>query len=488
MHRYFGNQRSIFDNWQKYSGGNCLNKYSRLKLEIEEEIDAFNQKTHKNFYQEWDKINKKIIRKNSEIKDCVENRHISNDLYAVHAIKSFRQRCPKPNAPTCSNSSPSQAIKSPDLKKTVTERSCKAGKGCNKAIAVTELEKGKSQSKAPEGDSKTISFPGPDSKHQRQNNSIGQEPGNTDIISQPQPSVARSYSHVVAELKEPEQIDNGDSTASSREKAPAQRLSVIEPSKENTFETPPGDQHLQTVTAVESDTGASSQVRVSGENIPQSKIPLDETHGANTTSQQSNDVTVSRGKDGDDQTVATNTHGPESAAEGASLHHNHLNGYRISASTGDLSSASAELDTRNDNHTGNVTTNSESPPVKTPCTEASSDQASGSETLCYKRDDNELDISTGYILDKVHKTFDAIPNKEHVIKASAPMGIVLLLGLLFKYTPLWRVLTKKNRKKGASINQELHSVLQEPSIMDEERSIPFSYGAFEYSTFDQNVY
>ncbi|VUZ99982.1 PIR protein, partial [Plasmodium vivax] len=56
------------------------------------------------------------------------------------------------------------------------------------------------------------------------------------------------------------------------------------------------------------------------------------------------------------------------------------------------------------------------------------------------------------------------------------------------FTPLWRVLTKKNRKIGAVINEELNSVLQEPSIMDDERSIPFSYGAFEYSSFDQNVY
>ncbi|VVA00192.1 PIR protein [Plasmodium vivax] len=390
--------------------------------------------------------------------------------------------------PNCRNSSPSQVMKSPVSKKNVSEESCKASKGCNKAITATELEKGKSKSRSPEGDPKTIESPRADPKHQHQKDSIGQEPGNAKIISQAQPSAAHSDSHVVTDIKEREQIYNRDSTSSSREKALAQRLSVIEPSKENTFETPPIGQPLQPVTAVESYTGDSSQVRVLDEITPQSKIPLDETHGANTTSQQSNDVTVSRGKDGDGQTVATNTHGPESAAQGASLHHNHLNGYRISASTGDLSSASAELDTRNDNHTGNVTTNSESPPVKTPCTEASSDQASGSETLCYKRDDNELDISTGYILDKVHKIFDAIPNKEHVIKASAPMGIVMLLGLLFKYTPLWRALTKKNSKKGASINQELHSVLQEPSIMDEERSIPFSYGAFQYSSFDQNSY
>ncbi|VVA00193.1 PIR protein [Plasmodium vivax] len=355
---------------------NCISDYYKIKIEIEKDIEDFNKRRHNDFYKKWIKLYDKIIQKNNEIKHCVNKGHVTTHLINLDNIKNFTSKCPKRDAPTCRNSSPSQVMKSPVSKKNVSEESCKASKGCNKAITATELEKGKSKSRSPEGDPKTIESP------------------------------------------------RADSTSSSREKALAQRLSVIEPSKENTFETPPIGQPLQPVTAVESYTGDSSQVRVLDEITPQSKIPLDETHGANTTSQQSNDVTVSRGKDGDGQTVATNTHGPESAAQGASLHHNHLNGYRISASTGDLSSASAELDTRNDNHTGNVTdlrsasaeldtrndnhtgnvtTNSESPPVKTPCTEASSDQASGSETLCYKRDDNELDISTGYILDKVHK-------------------------------------------------------------------------------------
>ncbi|CAG9473017.1 unnamed protein product [Plasmodium vivax] len=69
-----------------------------------------------------------------------------------------------------------------------------------------------------------------------------------------------------------------------------------------------------------------------------------------------------------------------------------------------------------------------------------------------------------------------LENQGHMINASIPMGIVLLLNFFLK------VLTKKNMNKGAGINQELHSVLQEPSIMDEERSIPFSYSAFEYSS------
>ncbi|VVA00336.1 PIR protein, partial [Plasmodium vivax] len=75
-----------------------------------------------------------------------------------------------------------------------------------------------------------------------------------------------------------------------------------------------------------------------------------------------------------------------------------------------------------------------------------------------------------------------IKNKENVIKTSIPMGIVLLLSLLFKYTPLWRILTKRNRNKRSHMNEKLQRVLQQPSIGNEERSIPFSYSAFEYSS------
>ncbi|VUZ99985.1 PIR protein [Plasmodium vivax] len=125
----------------------------------------------------------------------------------------------------------------------------------------------------------------------------------------------------------------------------------------------------------------------------------------------------------------------------------------------------------------------------------SHDHTHDSEGLCIEGKCNEAQNAeitsdnNNDILGTLSHVFEVIQeNKDNMIKASAPMGIVLLLTLIFKYTPLWRVLTKKNGKKGAGIIEELNSVVQEPSIMDDERSIPFSYGAFEYSSFDQNVY
>ncbi|KMZ76564.1 hypothetical protein PVIIG_06341 [Plasmodium vivax India VII] len=53
-------------------------------------------------------------------------------------------------------------------------------------------------------------------------------------------------------------------------------------------------------------------------------------------------------------------------------------------------------------------------------------------TTCTETQSSELNDVNGNKLDVFSRIFEAISNKEHVIKASAPMGIVLLLGLLFK--------------------------------------------------------
>ncbi|KMZ95209.1 hypothetical protein PVMG_05127 [Plasmodium vivax Mauritania I] len=125
----------------------------------------------------------------------------------------------------------------------------------------------------------------------------------------------------------------------------------------------------------------------------------------------------------------------------------------------------------------------QNPDHKTTCREGATTSENDNGTPCNSENDSGLVTDKDNKSDFFGKTFEVISNKDHIIQASAPMGIVLLLSLLFKYTPLWKVLTKKNKKKPAEMNQELHSVLQEPSTMDDERSIPFSYGAFEYSSY-----
>ncbi|VUZ99914.1 PIR protein [Plasmodium vivax] len=124
-------------------------------------------------------------------------------------------------------------------------------------------------------------------------------------------------------------------------------------------------------------------------------------------------------------------------------------------------------------------TSDQNPDQNSPLNANTSDGQDSSATPLETKDSKGDDSSTE-IFNQIFSTIQQ--NKENVINTSIPMGIVLLLSLLFKYTPLWRILTKRNRKKQSHMNEKLQRVLQQPSIGSGERSVPFSYSAFEYSS------
>ncbi|SCA60660.1 Vir protein [Plasmodium vivax] len=475
MDRNLGIYRSSFYNWKKYNGGHCYNKYSTTISEIEEKIDKFNKVQHQNFYHEWKKLNNIIKQKNNEIKGCIAEGHISYDLYAVDTINNFSIRCRNPKAHTCSNNPTSHIKESSSLKKTVTERSCISGKGCNKETATKREEKPKLQPGVPAGNPKRISSSRLQHKDQRPQVPTGNEPINT------------------------------------RKK----HLALSESSKVNAEETHPKDLIVPAAINNESATGHSSEVMDSGKNTIQVKLPGDEAFDGNPPGQQHISDKVLLRNDSNDQAVASNIRDTTLTTEGVSLGENpsDRNHVEVSAKAGDLVSATAsehhgeetatetvsgdestinsagsELKNFSDENSSNADTNTENFPDKNLCSEEYSDKFLSTDTPCNVEKGSELVSDNDNELDIFGKILVAISNKDHIIQASIPIGIVLLLGLLFKYTSLWRILTKKKRKEPVDMNEELHSVLQEPSIMDEERSIPFSYGAFEHSTFDENTY
>ncbi|VVA00179.1 PIR protein [Plasmodium vivax] len=72
--------------------------------------------------------------------------------------------------------------------------------------------------------------------------------------------------------------------------------------------------------------------------------------------------------------------------------------------------------------------------------------------------------------------------KKYIINTVVPLIIILLLILLMKYKALRIIFTKIKRKKQNDMNEKLQRVLQQPSNGSEQRRIPFSYSAFEYSS------
>ncbi|SCA82160.1 VIR protein [Plasmodium vivax] len=508
MDRYSKTHRSIYLKWKKLEDSKCLNKYSNIITEIEEQIDNFNKIQHTNFYQEWKKLNKIIKDRNNEIKDCIAKGHLSNDLYVVDKINNFSIRCPNHNAPTCSNNPAPHLRESPSIKVTRVKGSCTPGKNCNKEAAAKREEKSRLQSGVSLGNPKRTSSPRLNTKDERPQHPTEKEPIDTSLISQVQP-ITTHTAPLVAEVKVSEDKVHQDSITPEPDEARKKLLDVSESSKVNAEETPLKDPLVQTVINNVSATGHSSGVVDSSNNTVQVKLPGNQSFDGNLPGQQHIGDQVPIRNDGNDQAVASIILDTPFMAAGVSLGENpsDRNHADVSAKGVDLDNATfseklgeetatetvsgdvstinregSEIKNSSDGNFSNDDTDSDDSPDPNFYAEGSSDKALSSSVPYNAENSSGLVADNGNKSDILGKIFDAISNKNHIIQASAPMGIVMLLGLLFKYTPLWRVLTKKNRKKGAGIIEELNSVLQEPSIMDDERSIPFSYGAFEYSS------
>ncbi|CAI7721813.1 hypothetical protein, conserved [Plasmodium vivax] len=95
----------------------------------------------------------------------------------------------------------------------------------------------------------------------------------------------------------------------------------------------------------------------------------------------------------------------------------------------------------------------------------------------------EVRVPTGdnYHLNNISENDDVIPYQKYIINGLLPLVFIILLTLLIKFTPLGTLFTKKKRRKQKQMNEKLQRVLSEPSAT-RERSVPFSYSAFEYST------
>ncbi|SCA82221.1 VIR protein [Plasmodium vivax] len=508
MDRRFGKYRSSYLNWQKHNDGYCLNKYSAIITEIEEKIDNFNKSHHKNFYQEWKKLNQIIKHRNDDIKDCIAKGHIRNNLYALDTIKRFNIRCPKPNASTCSNNPAPHVRESPSIKVTRFEGSCPKGKDCNKETAAKREEKSKLQSGFSAGEPKRISSPSLHPKDQHEKHPTEKKTIDTRVTSQVQPSNTH-IATLVAEAEVSGDKVHLDSITSEQDEARKEHLTVSVSSKVNAEETPPEDHLAQTAINYESATGHSSGVVDSSKNTAQVKLPGNQSFDGNLPGQQHISDHVLPRNDGNDQAVSSNIRDTTFMPAGVSLDKKASDSVHVDASSRGVDSISAtsleqprkettlervsgdvstiniagfDINNTSEGNSSNSDTDSVDSPDQTFYTEGSSDKALSSSVPYNAENGSGLVADNGNKSDILGKIFEATSNKDHIIKASAPMGIVMLLGLLFKYTPLWRVLTKNNRKKGAGIIEELNSVVQEPSIMDDERSIPFSYGAFEYSS------
>ncbi|KMZ95195.1 hypothetical protein PVMG_05113 [Plasmodium vivax Mauritania I] len=492
--------------YKKYNDGPCMNNYANIKSDILQRIDNFEKTPHARFYQEWDQLNKYIIEKDKELSECYKKGYVNSKLNDDDTIKNFKSRCNRDR--TCNNRA--TAATKPTITKVPAQRTCKGSKGCkNESPPTVDI---KSKSKLSSGAANPQSSERNVSQEQGQNQADGQKPRQERVVLQPQTSIMPSGISVGTHDEAFQKIVNHHSTTSGMVETQKQQLNVSVPSVISELGSPPSDHSSHCVSRKTSDlTCTPLRKNLDAKDIQNNQHngnPLDTNQPG---SQDSVSEIVAQGT-GDNQDIIRETAPNLSPTE--STPHSVQRGDEDSLptttdrgststvasdreNTGTEEDSSAYLDSSpsSDAGTKGVTDVDTSKYVGAPDGESKSvkdyhDHPPGSEHSCTEPHCRAEQVGelTDDQSDIFGKVINAIQRNPQIIKTSMPIGIALLLGLLFKYTPLWRVLTKKNRKKGASINEELNSVLQEPSIMDDERSIPFSYDAFEYSTFDQNSY
>ncbi|CAI7718644.1 hypothetical protein, conserved [Plasmodium vivax] len=491
MSRNFGRSSSLLEHIKQIQKLECTQKYFAALKEIEQKIRLFKSRKSTNF-NEWNRINKFILDKNNAIKYCVTNNYVSVDFYEDPDIKSFSEICTSDRK--C-NFNKTQAKKTFEPK-AVKKGTCTGETNCEKPILSARAEKITPKTRSAERKSVTISLPGPDLKDQRQNATAEQESQSVNVNTQPQHSTANSVHSVSPNVEVPEQTANPDSRSSGPEEVQKHFSDVSDPPNEDKLGTEPRNGPLQTTFIQESNPSYSSQEKGTDENVHQIKLPTDDQANVDLVVQKENLVAP---------LPSAHIHDAVSDVEGDHSDGNSDNGVSTSVSYNGLdrvngtslgqppdevptsadTTDSVQFDSKGvrDADTGKLVTDGEHAHVKALCNEIPGTQAIHNGDSCIKEQDNELVLNNGGDLGIFSNIFQVIQrNKDNMTNASIPIGIVLLLSLLFKYTPLWKVLTKKNKKKPAEMNQELHSVLQEPSILDEERSIAFSYGAFKYSS------
>ncbi|KMZ96136.1 hypothetical protein PVNG_06032 [Plasmodium vivax North Korean] len=492
--------------YQKHDSASCMNTYSKLKDDIYQRIDRFNNDMHTNIYNEWHELYKYINAKNASIKHCVDDRYINSDFSKDDKINNFKS--------ICDNKRICRINKNPPLKKTGTVEPCRKGKNC-KTVTAETTGKGKLRPELDGQPSKAPRLQRPKAQETSRENAGGEGSNKQSEVLPDQSGVKNLPNSIRSKDGEPASVSDKQYSASVQGSISPQALPDIGGTPPLELNLQAEDSPSQSTPAGESHAGSILRVSYSGESLPQSNLSVDQPLDANPRNTQTHQGGGVENQDHSHENLVTQLSVRASPLVSISASEkldnegsvDRDNNRQDNNDVTNILQAASPLDTRNEDvviasaeggSSGGPSFNREADvdqgvPDAVNDREIKNGQERGSEHICNgipcnAENGNGLDTGNGNKSDILGKFFEAISDKDHIIQASAPMGIVLLLGLLFKYTPLWRGLTKKNRKKGAGINEELNNVLQEPSIMDDERSIPFSYGAFEYSTFDQNVY
>ncbi|EDL42723.1 variable surface protein Vir18-like [Plasmodium vivax] len=465
----------VTDMYQKLYGPTCTSDYIKTKTEIEHKIDKFNYSDPKNYCRNCHEIRKNITEKSKQLQHCYRLSGF-HPIESIYRIKEFINKCPDP--PKCKN----PVVPPPNRpvpEKQTNKDPCRGDAKCKPKTVPAKEQKAKSPG---------LVSRNPKSRSPEVQNSLERNIG--------------SSKEKVNSLKEPQTTPSTGSlgTQDDRSKSIVRQSSV----NPETISRDTGDSH----------SSSSSQVEDIKKGISAADQPGGQNAGCNQHQDQCVRAQINQGLIDDNKEAAAANSVNGSIVDKSTLGEEHVDGQHPSRiqDTSGITTPSNNLASGDEflvpqggigtggdgghNHDASHSPNSDHIDVlRVNTADGESSGIEGSHSLrvvsdvlcngdsCITGQGDELTDDVGDksgIFNKIFSTIQA--NKDNVINTSIPMGIVLLLSLLFKYTPLWRILTKRNRKKQSHMNEKLQRVLQQPSIGSEERSVPFSYSAFEYSS------
>ncbi|VUZ99245.1 PIR protein [Plasmodium vivax] len=474
---------------------------------------------HTNFCRKCQGVREHIISKNNALKDCYNNNPLRNELIDDPDIKDFIKKCPEVSK--CIQNDPSRAKKTV-LPKGPNLQPCKKNNTCTTGTVSTEVtddpdikdfikkcpEVSKCIQNDPSRAKKTVLPKGPNLQPCKKNNTCTTGTVSTEVTGKPKPQLETTSSGIIiperqkqseqnqkpdsaVELKyteisagtEPDKISPADTAGASHK--PSVPEDIQRSNKPGQGET--SAQSSQTFphsTTVELDTLSSTPLQSTSilESQSSNHSPIldlaKDTPKSDSYEQQ--DVDGSSNREQDESHKIVQSQDPEDTVtvkENIAIIDNRTDDGRDAHVTVSVDKSAG------DNSLGSEVSDAHNSVNALLC----------NETSCTKEKDSQLVTDNGNILatlsyisnviqDNKENVIVLLENQGHMINTSIPIGIVLLLTLLFKYTPLWSFLTKRKRKKQSHMNEKLQRVLQQPSIESEERSVPFSYSAFEYSS------
>ncbi|KMZ79868.1 hypothetical protein PVIIG_05646 [Plasmodium vivax India VII] len=439
-----------------YKSAECTNNYFSVKTEIERRIDDFNKTRHRNIYAQWDKLNKHITTEDQGLKTCYENGYISARLNDEEKIINFKKKCNSDG--TCNNGA-SPARKPPIIKPT-TQGTCKETKDCKNETP--ERVNVKSQLRLVSGatDSKSSEIKNPQEQGQKQDDRLKSR--QESVVSHPQTSIMPSGSSVGTHDRASQQIVNHHTTTSGEVETQEQPLNASSPSGIRGLDSPPSGPSSQCISEETSDLTCTSM----GKNLETKDIQTNQHSGnpldTNHSESQGSLSKIDSGETGGDKNIIRETANNLSSTEGTpgSVQSADEDSFPLATEGGsidtvvsdpenndseEVSSAPLAITPSSDADNNGVTyvgksTNFRAPDDESHNVNVSHDHRHGSEascigSTCNAEHNTEItsDNNNNDILGIFSNVFNTIKqNKDNMITASIPMGILLLLSLLFK--------------------------------------------------------